>query len=68
MKMKNKILDLIIELICATIVYCLPIMGAKKLGWLEDASILYTSIGFAVGWLIVKFNGLIQEKRKENNL
>ena len=64
--MKNKIIDLIVELICVIGIYVLLMLLANKIGLIDNKTdIISTSIGFAAGWSIVKITNIIHQNKKE---
>lgn len=66
--MKDKIIELIIELICVVGIYILLMIMANKLGIIETTpDIISTSIGFAIGWISVKLVTIKRQSKKEKN-
>ncbi|MDE5630472.1 MAG: hypothetical protein K2I70_02625 [Bacilli bacterium] len=64
--MKNRIRNLIIEILCTAIIYALLMFVANKIGLIEGTdNIIFTSIGFVIGLLSVKVSTLIRSKKKE---
>lgn len=66
--MKDKIIELIIELICVVGIYILLMIMANKLGIIETTpDIISTSIGFAIGWFSVKLVTIKRQSKKEKS-
>lgn len=66
--MKDKIIDLIVELLCVIGIYMLLMIIANKLGIIENTpDIICTSIGFAIGWTAVKVATIKHQSKKEKN-
>ncbi len=64
--MKEKVIELIVELICVIGIYALLMFGASKIGIFDSTpDIIYTSIGFAIGWGVVRIPNIIHQTKKE---
>lgn len=63
----KKIGSLIVELICTIIIYQILITIANKVGLFDATSnLIYTTVGFAIGWLIVKLVIIIKETKNKS--
>ena len=61
---KEKILEVIKELVCYIIVVLILLFIAKKFGWI-DTSILDNIIGLTIGWIIWKIIMILINKKNK---